>query len=138
MEVEQPRVAGAARLGPAPLALVAVRSRLETFTARRSVSRKTLAASFPSDTRCTPALVRAGTQGASGNEAHDAVWCVRHSRDVASLALPGRSAEAQGQCYQETGFCIENPQFQEYFRVRGGTRILGYPVSRAFMAGLHV
>ena len=48
------------------------------------------------------------------------------------VALPGRPAEAQGQCYQETGFCIENPLFQEYFRVRGGTRILGYPVSRTF------
>jgi len=52
---------------------------------------------------------------------------------VATLALPGREAEAQGQCYQETGFCIENPAFQEYFRMRGGTRILGYPVSRSFM-----
>ena len=51
---------------------------------------------------------------------------------LAVLALPGRPAEAQGQCYQETGFCIENPLFQDYFRVRGGTRILGYPVSRTF------
>jgi hypothetical protein len=51
---------------------------------------------------------------------------------LASVALPGRPAEAQGQCYQETGFCIENPLFQDYFRVRGGTRILGYPVSRTF------
>jgi hypothetical protein len=51
---------------------------------------------------------------------------------VAAVALPGRPAEAQSQCYQETGFCIENPLFQEYFRVRGGTRILGYPVSRTF------
>src|SRR5436190_10325396 len=52
---------------------------------------------------------------------------------LGSLALPGRSAEAQGQCYQETGFCIENPLFQDYFRVRGGTRILGFPVSRTFV-----
>ena len=52
---------------------------------------------------------------------------------VATLALPGRPAEAQSACYQETGFCIENPLFQDYFRVRGGTRILGYPVSRSFM-----
>jgi hypothetical protein len=51
---------------------------------------------------------------------------------VAAVALPGRPAEAQSSCYQETGFCIENPAFQEYFRVRGGTRILGYPVSRTF------
>jgi hypothetical protein len=51
---------------------------------------------------------------------------------LVSVALPGRPAEAQGQCYQETGFCIENPMFQDYFRVRGGTRILGYPVSRTF------
>jgi hypothetical protein len=52
---------------------------------------------------------------------------------LASVAPPGRPAEAQGQCYQETGFCIENPLFQDYFRVRGGTRILGYPVSRTFV-----
>ena len=52
---------------------------------------------------------------------------------VAAVALPGRPAEAQAQCYQETGFCIENPLFQDYFRVRGGTRILGYPVSRTFV-----
>src|SRR5215211_4538384 len=51
---------------------------------------------------------------------------------LVSVAVPGRPAEAQGQCYQETGFCIENPQLQDYFRLRGGTRILGYPVSRAF------
>ena len=51
---------------------------------------------------------------------------------VAAVTLPGRPAEAQSNCYQETGFCIENPAFQEYFRVRGGTRILGYPVSRSF------
>jgi hypothetical protein len=51
---------------------------------------------------------------------------------VAALTLPGRPAEAQSACYQETGFCIENPAFQDYFRVRGGTRILGYPVSRSF------
>ena len=51
---------------------------------------------------------------------------------VAAATLPGRPAEAQSNCYQETGFCIENPAFQEYFRMRGGTRILGYPVSRTF------
>jgi len=52
---------------------------------------------------------------------------------IAAVTLPGRPVEAQGQCYQETGFCIENPLFQDYFRVRGGTRILGYPASRTFM-----
>jgi hypothetical protein len=52
---------------------------------------------------------------------------------LGALALPGRPAEAQAPCYQETGFCIENPRFEEYFRVRGGTRILGYPVSRSFV-----
>jgi len=52
---------------------------------------------------------------------------------LAAVALPGRPAEAQSNCFQETGFCIENPAFQDYFRVRGGTRILGYPVSRSFM-----
>ena len=51
---------------------------------------------------------------------------------VSAFAPPGRETEAQANCFQETGFCITNPQFAEYFRVRGGTRILGFPVSRSF------
>jgi hypothetical protein len=51
---------------------------------------------------------------------------------LAAVAPPSQSTEAQGNCYQETGFCIDNPIFQDYFRLRGGTRILGYPVSRSF------
>ena len=51
---------------------------------------------------------------------------------VSAFAPPGRETEAQANCFQETGFCITNPAFAEYFRVRGGTRILGYPVSRSF------
>jgi hypothetical protein len=52
---------------------------------------------------------------------------------LAAVGLPSRPTEAQAGCYQETGFCIENPIFQDYFRLRGGTRILGYPVSRSFV-----
>lgn len=51
---------------------------------------------------------------------------------VSAIAPPGRETEAQANCFQETGFCITNPAFAEYFRVRGGTRILGFPVSRSF------
>ncbi|MCC7370044.1 MAG: hypothetical protein IT306_16585 [Chloroflexi bacterium] len=51
---------------------------------------------------------------------------------VSAVAPPGRETEAQANCFQETGFCITNPAFAEYFRVRGGTRILGFPVSRSF------
>src|SRR4029079_10487332 len=35
-------------------------------------------------------------------------------------------------CFPETGFCTTNPAFAEYFRLRGGVRILGYPISRSF------
>jgi len=51
---------------------------------------------------------------------------------VSAVVPPGRETEAQANCFQETGFCITNPAFAEYFRVRGGVRILGYPVSRSF------
>src|SRR4051812_23263101 len=51
---------------------------------------------------------------------------------VAALAPPGTPTEAQANCFPETGFCTTNPQFAEYFRLRGGTRILGYPISRSF------
>src|SRR3954467_7169630 len=52
---------------------------------------------------------------------------------VAAFALPSQPTAAQLACYQETGFCIETAAFQDYFRMRGGTRILGYPVSRTFV-----
>jgi hypothetical protein len=51
---------------------------------------------------------------------------------VSAVAPPGRETEAQANCFQETGFCISNPAFADYFRVRGGYRTLGYPVSRSF------
>jgi len=51
---------------------------------------------------------------------------------LAAVAPPSVPTAAQSACFQETGFCIDNPIFQDYFRLRGGTRILGYPVSRAF------
>ena len=50
----------------------------------------------------------------------------------AALGPPGRNTEAQSNCFPETGFCVTNPAFMEYFRVRGGVRIMGYPVSRSF------
>jgi len=50
----------------------------------------------------------------------------------AALAPPGTPTAAQANCFQQTGFCITNPAFAEYFRLRGDTRILGYPISRSF------
>ncbi|MGH2371329.1 MAG: hypothetical protein ACRDI2_24400, partial [Chloroflexota bacterium] len=51
----------------------------------------------------------------------------------ASLPEPAAPAPVeQSACFPETGFCIERPAFLEYFRALGGTRILGYPVSREF------
>jgi hypothetical protein len=51
---------------------------------------------------------------------------------VAALSPPGTPTQAQANCFNETGFCIQNQQFAEYFRVRGGVRIMGYPISRSF------
>jgi hypothetical protein len=50
----------------------------------------------------------------------------------AALAPPETPTQAQAICFQETGFCISNPAFERYFRERGGTRILGFPISRSF------
>jgi hypothetical protein len=36
-------------------------------------------------------------------------------------------------CFQETGFCVEDDAFWDYFTHRGGVRTLGYPVSRPFL-----
>src|SRR5207248_4660269 len=51
---------------------------------------------------------------------------------VAAIAPPETQTTAQANCFQETGYCITNPAFAEYFRLRGGVRILGYPASRSF------
>jgi hypothetical protein len=51
---------------------------------------------------------------------------------VSAMAPPPRETDAQGTCFPETGFCVTNPAFMEYFRIRGGVRIMGYPVSRSF------
>lgn len=50
----------------------------------------------------------------------------------AAMAPPGTPTQAQAGCFPETGFCISNQQFAEYFRLRGGVRIMGYPISRSF------
>ncbi|MCC7370042.1 MAG: hypothetical protein IT306_16575 [Chloroflexi bacterium] len=50
----------------------------------------------------------------------------------AALAPPSTPTQAQAGCFPETGFCITNQQFAEYFRLRGGVRIMGYPISRSF------
>lgn len=50
----------------------------------------------------------------------------------AAIVPPGTPTQAQANCFPETGFCITNPEFAEYFRLRGGVRIMGYPISRSF------
>jgi hypothetical protein len=44
----------------------------------------------------------------------------------------GQSTEAQGNCFNETGFCIRNAAFNEYFNLRGGSKSFGFPISREF------
>src|SRR5215212_7856547 len=51
---------------------------------------------------------------------------------LSATAPPPRETDAQGTCFPETGFCVTNQAFMEYFRIRGGVRIMGYPVSRSF------
>ena len=51
---------------------------------------------------------------------------------VSALAPPGTPSAAQANCFSQTGFCITNPNFVDYFGARGGVRILGYPISRSF------
>lgn len=51
---------------------------------------------------------------------------------AAALAPADRTAEAQPVCFQETGFCISNPAFLNYFTARGGSKTFGFPISREF------
>src|SRR5215207_1022930 len=50
----------------------------------------------------------------------------------ASSGVDSAGPAQQAQCFTETGFCIDEPAFQQYFANRGGARILGFPVSRVF------
>src|SRR5687767_2096803 len=52
---------------------------------------------------------------------------------LAAFVPAGRSTSAQPICFPETGFCISDQSFLEYFSMRGGVRILGYPISRRFV-----
>jgi hypothetical protein len=51
---------------------------------------------------------------------------------VAALAPAGDQTEAQANCFPETGFCITNSAFADYFNQRGQVRTHGYPISRSF------
>jgi hypothetical protein len=51
---------------------------------------------------------------------------------VAALAPPETPTQAQAGCFPQTGFCITNSAFAEYFSGRGDVRTLGYPISRSF------
>src|SRR5215216_6457461 len=52
---------------------------------------------------------------------------------AALASLAAASPAQQPQCFNETGFCIDEPAFASYFNSRGGARILGFPVSRVFV-----
>lgn len=52
---------------------------------------------------------------------------------VASAILPSSEpTSAQSHCFPETGYCIGNTAFAEYFDRRGGVQSFGYPTSRVF------
>ena len=46
------------------------------------------------------------------------------------MAPAPRSARAEALCFRETGFCLGNASFEDYFRQRGGEQTFGYPISR--------
>ena len=52
---------------------------------------------------------------------------------TSAVIPPERPTAAQANCFSETGFCITNTAFNEYFNNRGQVRIFGYPVSRSFV-----
>ncbi len=71
---------------------------------------------------------------ASGQERQTtAVTYMVDGNTIAASGQPVRTPGAQANCFQETGFCITNPAFTDYFHLRGGVRTLGYPISRSFM-----
>ncbi|MDP8922047.1 MAG: hypothetical protein M3O34_04125 [Chloroflexota bacterium] len=51
---------------------------------------------------------------------------------TAAFVPPGRPTQAQANCFPQTGFCITNPAFAQYFNNTGQVDIFGYPVSRSF------
>jgi hypothetical protein len=52
---------------------------------------------------------------------------------AASAILPSsQSTAAQTNCFSETGYCIGNTAFAEYFTQRGGVQSFGFPTSRVF------
>jgi hypothetical protein len=52
---------------------------------------------------------------------------------VGPMAPAPRAPEvAPAPCFAETGYCIANVAFAEYFQRRGGVRTFGYPISREF------
>ena len=51
---------------------------------------------------------------------------------VAAVAPSGQTTDAQAACFGESGFCISNSAFLQYFNLRGRVRTFGYPISREF------
>jgi hypothetical protein len=63
-------------------------------------------------------------------------WAIVLTLVIALSVVPASGVAAtpalQSQCFAETGYCIDEPAFAQYFSSRGGARILGFPVSRTF------
>lgn len=51
---------------------------------------------------------------------------------MAAVVVRAHPAQAQSVCFRETGFCLTEQRFLEYFRERGEHTSLGFPISRAF------
>jgi len=52
---------------------------------------------------------------------------------AASAIVPSpEPTAAQSNCFPETGYCIGNAAFDDYFAMRGGVQSFGYPTSRVF------
>ena len=52
---------------------------------------------------------------------------------AASAILPSSEpTAAQSNCFPETGYCIGDTAFANYFAMRGGVQSFGYPTSRVF------
>lgn len=51
---------------------------------------------------------------------------------ASAILPPSEPTAAQSNCFPETGYCIGNASFADYFAMRGGVQSFGYPTSRVF------
>ena len=60
------------------------------------------------------------------------IWLTTGQVSRADLLLHPEPLNPE-RCFAETGFCVTQGAFWEYFNARGGLKVFGYPVSRTFM-----